>query len=1667
MAKSRRVIRRIKPAGHAAFDEQFWPVILAVFVLGGFLMGTVLAYLKFQDTPWYANAWLWLFAIPLTLCGLIVLLRKVESRALRRSVQFSAVLCLIVHLVLLLIFAETNIFARFFEESNQVAALQRERVIQPEYQDVQLEPEHRPQQEINRPVETETPDPKVEELSREEVQDQPVAEPQPQPTPETVPTVEPNAVTRPTPAKTTPRQAEQTAKLSRQMAEAQPRPVEPVPTPQMNQPTETQPSAVTSTSPAVTQQAAQQQANQRVVNPTQPTTNPSNEIQMTRRVAEVSPQTESTAAPTMRRTPTPPTTVPRTAVDAAATPSTSRQTQPSEIRPNTIATRQQPTASPTATRAVREPTTETRVDVQPVQQRQQPSERQPALAQAPSSVPVPRPRVTTRPDVSTTAAAANATPQPNQQPAPAEARTTPLERSTVQTPVERRMTEAPSTSQPTEVATTAQRVSRSAPQPAPASNPATTASVARAAPATALPTPATQAVQVTGAVRQTQTSDVSPTSVATRQQATASPQAARAVSEPSPAVVQSPATAVANTGTRRRAESVPAPRTVETSSSALQRQTRSGAQPTISVAAVAAPPSTAANSTAAGSPAATATAVARQSASSAAADMARPAGAVAATESGSQAATRALRRSSSTAPPAVDTQVAGQTGSPSRSTASQAPSANLTAANVATQPSSEGAGQPSPEASKMAITRSLGGTAGIGQSANMDRSLAANNSPSLVASGSARRAQATQNTPEGAALSPLAPALARSAVAGTDRPQASLLATEHVATARGSDNPTEANASASSALARADSNASPADVTAAAGNIDVDTGPTRVVDEGGVSRASGGGQPELNQESASQQVARSRVGASAAPALATNVSAEMPSPIAGSDGGQPTAQEVEPTISVASRGEAGGAAPAAGSPTATAAEVAAGTSQASDPISAPSVARAGGAARDAAEQIAAMAGGDEDEEEKARRLARSAVGGAPQLAVSAPVIAAEVGSPPGQPGSAGQPGETAMVEASAAAGTVSRSNPAAAPASSLAATSVAVEALAATGGGSGGATIGEATRQRAEATEAAIGAATPGGGTASPARAAPSQAFAANLPSLEVTLAGVSQSGGSPDGTPIEAQATAAARSVGGVASQAMQAPVGAVDGDVAVAGTAAGPETTLGSRQRAPSNQAGPAVGDAQLASAPLSRSQVGGMTAGPLTAAIAAVPEIPMSVARDHGIEDVLALASNVQPMSRQSSGALPVHLGTIEGPGGLGAEPAIDAGVNTRQARRDSTNVQPTGSRFSRTDFGGVPSLSINAVVAAESFRRRASRMGDGEAGGPSGGFGPQTEEAIERGLAFLVRQQLADGSWSLQSLDRNVALVSDTAATGLAMLAFQGAGYNHREFKYADVVAAGINFLVENQRADGDLFVPLDDRSNASVWLYSHGIATIALCEAFGMTQDPELKEPAQKAIDFIVASQHKERGGWRYSPGAESDTSVSGWMMMALKSGRLAGLRVPDETFTRLETFLTLAQGQGDQKHMFRYNPHAPDTKEQRHGRVTSKTMTAVGLLMRLYAGWSRDHPQMMNGADYLHENLPEIGTTRDPKRDTYYWYYATQVMFHMGGDHWRDWNNRLHSLLVDSQVENGAMAGSWDPRLPIPDTWAPHAGRLYVTTLNLLSLEVTYRHLPLYEDTAR
>lgn len=316
---------------------------------------------------------------------------------------------------------------------------------------------------------------------------------------------------------------------------------------------------------------------------------------------------------------------------------------------------------------------------------------------------------------------------------------------------------------------------------------------------------------------------------------------------------------------------------------------------------------------------------------------------------------------------------------------------------------------------------------------------------------------------------------------------------------------------------------------------------------------------------------------------------------------------------------------------------------------------------------------------------------------------------------------------------------------------------------------------------------------------------------------------------------------------------------------------------------------------------------------------------------------------------------------------------------------------------------------------------------------------TEKAVSLGLEWLAKNQLEDGSWDLRKHQGNTN--SLTAATGLGVLPFLAAGYTHNmDGQYKEVVAKAVTRLLENQQDSGELL-----RKGDAQRMYSHGIAAIALCEAFAMSQDEALKGPAQKSLDFIVASQHKASGGWRYNPNEAADTSVVGWQMMALKSGEMAGLTVPTSSYDLVQKWLSSVEAKQGPGGTFGYQ-----------NRSATPAMTAEGLLCLQFMGTRRNDPKMRFGADYLLRSMPE----KSQKLTSYYWYYATQTMYHMQGDYWDQWNERTKDVLITTQETSGNNAGSWGPR----DNWEKSGGRIYATSLKLLMLEVYYRHLPLYDQ---
>jgi hypothetical protein len=325
---------------------------------------------------------------------------------------------------------------------------------------------------------------------------------------------------------------------------------------------------------------------------------------------------------------------------------------------------------------------------------------------------------------------------------------------------------------------------------------------------------------------------------------------------------------------------------------------------------------------------------------------------------------------------------------------------------------------------------------------------------------------------------------------------------------------------------------------------------------------------------------------------------------------------------------------------------------------------------------------------------------------------------------------------------------------------------------------------------------------------------------------------------------------------------------------------------------------------------------------------------------------------------------------------------------------------------------------------------------------------SEKAVAIALRWLANHQLHDGSWSFNHClsptchgqCRNPGSMADArnAATGMALLPFLGSGQTHMEGKYRTTIKRGLSYLVDHMRVGahgGSLF---EEKSQ----MYAHGLASIALCEAYGMTNDEELKIPAQKALDFICYAQDEKGGGWRYKPQQAGDTSVVGWQLMALKSGHMSNLVVPPLVVHRASLFLDSVQSNDGA--MYGYQ-----------GRAGGEATTAIGTLCRMYLGWKKDNPELQHSVEYLSHHGPSGA-------NMYYNYYATQVMRHWEGEAWLTWNGQMRDQLVHAQAKQGHEDGSWFTGTGDNGTGA--GGRLYCTAMSTMILEVYYRHLPLYRS---
>ncbi len=334
---------------------------------------------------------------------------------------------------------------------------------------------------------------------------------------------------------------------------------------------------------------------------------------------------------------------------------------------------------------------------------------------------------------------------------------------------------------------------------------------------------------------------------------------------------------------------------------------------------------------------------------------------------------------------------------------------------------------------------------------------------------------------------------------------------------------------------------------------------------------------------------------------------------------------------------------------------------------------------------------------------------------------------------------------------------------------------------------------------------------------------------------------------------------------------------------------------------------------------------------------------------------------------------------------------------------------------------------------------------------------SQRAVERALRWLVSVQEPDGRWKPSRFDAGngpadpqyedrpqAGRRADTGITALVVLALLGNGNSLHTGPYSVPVERGVHWLIQQQHSDGSL---AGDALRFEA-MYCHGMATLALAEAYAMETDAAtralLRSPLERALQYSAAAQLSD-GGWRYLPHqlGGGDMSMFGWQLMAFRSAQDAGLPMPEQTRAAMLRFLR-DRSLGPSGALAGYRAGDPPTP----------AMTAEALFCKQMLGLNRNDPAAADAVRYLLQHRPRLADL-----NLYYWYYGTLAMFQHGGTEWEQWNNALRDLLVSEQVAEGPFAGSWEPR----DLHARYGGRLYSTALATLCLEVYYRRLPMYQ----
>ena len=360
----------------------------------------------------------------------------------------------------------------------------------------------------------------------------------------------------------------------------------------------------------------------------------------------------------------------------------------------------------------------------------------------------------------------------------------------------------------------------------------------------------------------------------------------------------------------------------------------------------------------------------------------------------------------------------------------------------------------------------------------------------------------------------------------------------------------------------------------------------------------------------------------------------------------------------------------------------------------------------------------------------------------------------------------------------------------------------------------------------------------------------------------------------------------------------------------------------------------------------------------------------------------------------------------------------------------------------------------------------------------GLTETTEPSVEAGLRWLELQQHSEGYWDGNDKGMGGVVNCMPAYTGLALLAFLGAGYDGITGKYRETIRRASEYLAATQFYDGS-FPVTGGGDNSWIFAYVIGMGTWGVNEAYAISGADILKNPAQRGIDYLARVQ-TPGAGWRYGARyTQSDTSCTSWVLMTMKTASLTGLRVPAKAFDGIDNWLERCQfditGEKElpedmvtdydkevgAKRYFKVFTGYFTLSGTEASSLQQTSMTAVGMVCRFFTGWQRSHPFLIGSANYLRDFLPQWRKGLEKGQAIawyfYFWYYGTLAMHQMGGSYWRAWNEKIKTMLPENQRNDPpAMAGSWDPDSAVLNGCAC----TFSTSMAVLTLETYYRFSP-------